>query len=174
MIRGIKPRKPECLLIGSSLALLDLRKGAHSRCRDQLNVGLLSPIGASKAAIPLSTNRRLGMVINERLVSGARSLDLTDHHGRKAVVVVPPPHIFLSVTDCLSDPALPSASSPPLAQLDRAPGFEPGGWGFKSLGAGHCGGSLRDPRPDGCPGAAVDFPDVAEILVHQWRGALAA
>src|SRR3954451_11117674 len=26
---------------------------------------------------------------------------------------------------------------PLLAQLDRAPGFEPGGWGFKSLGAGH-------------------------------------
>lgn len=25
---------------------------------------------------------------------------------------------------------------PLLAQLDRAPGFEPGGWGFKSLGAG--------------------------------------
>ena len=26
---------------------------------------------------------------------------------------------------------------PLLAQLDREPGFEPGGWGFKSLGAGH-------------------------------------
>jgi hypothetical protein len=26
--------------------------------------------------------------------------------------------------------------APLLAQLVRAPGFEPGGWGFKSLGAG--------------------------------------
>ena len=26
---------------------------------------------------------------------------------------------------------------PLLAQLDRAPGFEPGGWGFEPLGAGH-------------------------------------
>ena len=31
----------------------------------------------------------------------------------------------------------PPLSRPLLAQLDRAPGFEPGGWGFKSLGAGH-------------------------------------
>ena len=31
----------------------------------------------------------------------------------------------------------PDCARPLLAQLDRAPGFEPGGWGFKSLGAGH-------------------------------------
>ena len=30
-----------------------------------------------------------------------------------------------------------TSHAPLLAQLDRAPGFEPGGWGFKSLGAGH-------------------------------------
>ncbi len=29
-----------------------------------------------------------------------------------------------------------TSQRPLLAQLDRAPGFEPGGWGFKSLGAG--------------------------------------
>ena len=36
---------------------------------------------------------------------------------------------------------MPSPQRPLLAQLDRAPGFEPGGWGFKSLGAGHPNGS---------------------------------
>jgi hypothetical protein len=35
---------------------------------------------------------------------------------------------------------------PLLAQLDRAPGFEPGGWGFKSLGAGqHLEGRQEEP-----------------------------
>lgn len=29
------------------------------------------------------------------------------------------------------------APFPLLAQPDRAPGFEPGGWGFEPLGAGH-------------------------------------
>ena len=32
---------------------------------------------------------------------------------------------------------------PLLAQPDRAPGFEPGGWGFESLGAGHFGRHLQ-------------------------------
>ena len=36
-----------------------------------------------------------------------------------------------------SPPLKPHNRQPLLAQLDRAPGFEPGGWGFKSLGAGH-------------------------------------
>ena len=47
-------------------------------------------------------------------------------------------YVVFALTCTMDDDTKPVyiRSAPPLAQLDRAPGFEPGGWWFKSLGGG--------------------------------------